>query len=45
VRLDLAAGHMDQVNYEMSEALKIDPKSKPALELQQQIAAKQGKMK
>jgi tetratricopeptide (TPR) repeat protein len=40
-RLDLAAGHLDQVAYEMGEALKIDPKSKPALELQQQIEAKQ----
>lgn len=45
VRLDLAAGHMDQVNYEIGEALKIDPKSKPALELQQQIAAKTGEQK
>jgi tetratricopeptide (TPR) repeat protein len=40
VRLDLAAGHMDQVAYEMGEALKIDPKSNAALELQQQIDAK-----
>ena len=40
VRLDLAAGHMDQVAYEMGEALKIDPKSKPALDLQRQIEAK-----
>ena len=45
VRLDLAAGHMDQVAYEMGEALKIDPKSKQALELQRQIAAKQGQKK
>jgi tetratricopeptide (TPR) repeat protein len=41
VRLDLAAGRMDQVAYEMGEALKIDPKSKQALDLQRQIEAKQ----
>jgi tetratricopeptide (TPR) repeat protein len=40
-RLDLAAGHMDQVAYEMGEALRIDPKSRPALELQRQIDAKE----
>ncbi len=40
-RLDIAAGHKDQVAYEIGEALKIDPKSKPALELQQQVAAKE----
>lgn len=40
VRLDLAAGRMDQVAYEMGEALKIDPKSRPALELQREIEAK-----
>jgi tetratricopeptide (TPR) repeat protein/TolB-like protein len=45
VRLDLAAGHMDQVKYEIGEALRIDPKSKTALELQQQIAAKDGTKK
>jgi tetratricopeptide (TPR) repeat protein len=45
VRLDLAAGHMDQVAYEMGEALKIDPKSKPALELQRQIDAKESQKK
>jgi Tfp pilus assembly protein PilF len=45
VRLDLAAGQMDQVAYEMSEALKIDPKSKAALELQQQIEARQNQKK
>ena len=44
-RLDLAAGHMDQVNYEMGEALKIDPASKPALDLQRQITAKQRQQK
>lgn len=45
VRLDLAAGHMDQVNYEIGEALRIDPKNKLALDLQQQIAAKDGTKK
>jgi tetratricopeptide (TPR) repeat protein len=44
-RLDLAAGHMDQVNYEIGEALRIDPKNKTALELQQQIAAKESQKK
>jgi len=41
VRLDLAARHMDEVNYEIGEALKIDPKSKAALDLQQQIEVKE----
>ena len=40
-RLDLTAGHTDQLKYEIGEALKIDPKNKAALELQQQIAAKE----
>ena len=40
-RLDLAAGQMNQVDYEMGEALKIDPKSKQALELQRQIEAQE----
>jgi tetratricopeptide (TPR) repeat protein/nucleotide-binding universal stress UspA family protein len=44
-RLDLATGHMDQVNYEIGEALKIDPKSRAALDLQQQIAAKDSQKK
>jgi tetratricopeptide (TPR) repeat protein len=44
-RLDFAAGHMDQVAYEIGEALKIDPKSKTALDLQQQVAAKDGAKK
>jgi tetratricopeptide (TPR) repeat protein len=44
-RLDLAAGHMDQVKYEIGEALKIDPKSKAALELRQQIGAKEQQKK
>jgi tetratricopeptide (TPR) repeat protein len=41
-RLDLAARHMDQAGYEAGEALKLDPASKPALELKQQIEAKEG---
>jgi tetratricopeptide (TPR) repeat protein len=36
-RLDLAAGHMDQVIYETGEALKIDPKNQQVLALKQQI--------
>ncbi len=42
VRLDLAAGNKDQVNYELAEALKIDPKSRAALDLKQQINDIQG---
>jgi tetratricopeptide (TPR) repeat protein len=41
-RLDLAAGHMDEARYDVGEALKIQPGSKPAQELQQQVAAREG---
>jgi len=44
-RLDFAAGHMDQVTYETGEALKIDPKSKAAQALWQQVQAKQAPKK
>jgi tetratricopeptide (TPR) repeat protein len=41
-RLDLAARHMNQAGYEAGEALKLDPASKPALELRRQIETKEG---
>ena len=41
-RLDLAAGHMDEARYDVSEALKIQPGSKAAQELRQQLAAREG---
>jgi tetratricopeptide (TPR) repeat protein len=41
-RLDLAAGHFDEAHYDVGEALKIQPASKPAQELRQQIEAKEG---
>jgi tetratricopeptide (TPR) repeat protein len=42
VRLDLAVNHMDEAKQNVAAALKIDPNSKPALELQRQIAVKGG---
>jgi DNA-binding SARP family transcriptional activator len=37
-RLDLAAGHLDEAsNYDLTEALKIEPGNKTAQELRQQI--------
>ena len=44
-RLDLAAGRIDQVVYEAGEALRIDPKNKAALDLKEQIEAKEGQKK
>jgi tetratricopeptide (TPR) repeat protein/TolB-like protein len=44
-RLDLAAGHFEQVKYETGEALKIDPNNKLALELKQQADAREGEKK
>jgi len=44
-RLDLAAGHMDEARYDVSEALKIQPGSKAAQELRQQLAAREGQKK
>lgn len=44
-RLDLAAGHMDEASYDVGEALKIQPGSKPAQELRQQVEAREGQKK
>jgi tetratricopeptide (TPR) repeat protein len=44
-RLDLAAGHMDEASYDVREALKIQPGSKPAQELRQQVEAREGQKK
>jgi tetratricopeptide (TPR) repeat protein len=41
-RLDLSAGHMDEARYDVNEALKIQPGSKAAQELRQQVAAREG---
>jgi tetratricopeptide (TPR) repeat protein len=42
VRLDLAANHLYEAKQNIEAALRIDPNSKPALELQRQIAVKGG---
>jgi tetratricopeptide (TPR) repeat protein len=42
VRLDLAANHLEEAKQNVEAALRIDPQSKPALELQRQIAVKGG---
>jgi tetratricopeptide (TPR) repeat protein len=42
VRLDIAAGHLDEAKQNVAAALKIDPNSKAALELRRQIAVKGG---
>jgi len=44
-RLDLEAGHLDEARYDVSEALKIQPGSKAAQELRQQLASKEGQKK
>ena len=44
-RLDLAAGHLDEASYDMTEALKIEPGNRAAQELQQQVEAKRGQKK
>jgi tetratricopeptide (TPR) repeat protein/TolB-like protein len=44
-RLDLAAGHMQEARYDVSEALKIEPGNKAVMELRQQVEAKQAQMK
>jgi len=41
-RLDVAAGHLDEASYDMSEALKIEPGNHAVLELQRQVEAKRG---
>ena len=42
VRLDLAANHLEEAKQNVEAALRIDPQSKTALELQRQIAVKGG---
>jgi len=42
VRLDLAANHLYEAKQNVEAALRIDPQSKPALELRRQIAVKGG---
>ena len=42
-RLDLASNHMDDASRNVAEALKIDPASPTAKELNRQIAARSGK--
>jgi tetratricopeptide (TPR) repeat protein len=42
VRLDLEANHLYEAKQNVAAALQIDPRSKPALELQRQIAVKGG---
>jgi tetratricopeptide (TPR) repeat protein len=42
VRLDLEANHLYEAKQNVAAALQIDPQSKPALELQRQIAVKGG---
>jgi tetratricopeptide (TPR) repeat protein len=44
-RLDLAAGRAGEAGRETAEALKLDPKSRAAQQLQRQIEAKQGQKK
>jgi uncharacterized protein HemY len=44
-RLDLGAGHLDEAHYDVVEALKIEPRNKPAQELRQQVEAKEGQRK
>ena len=42
-RLDLAANHMDDASKDIGEALKLDPGSRPAQELNRQIEARTGR--
>jgi tetratricopeptide (TPR) repeat protein len=42
-RLDIAENHMDDASREINEALKLDPASRPAQELNREIAARTGK--
>jgi len=44
-RLDLAAGHLDEAAYDLGEALKIEPGNQPALQLEQQLAARRAERK
>jgi len=42
-RLDLAASHMDEANYDVTEGLKIEPANKALQDLRQQLEAQQKK--
>jgi len=42
-RLDMAANHMDDASREIGEALKLDPGSRTAQELNREIEARTGK--
>jgi tetratricopeptide (TPR) repeat protein len=42
-RLDLAANHMDDATKNIGEALKLDPASRPAQELNREIELRSGK--
>ena len=44
-RLDIAAGHLDEANYDLTEALKIEPGNRPAQELLEQVEAKRAQRK
>jgi tetratricopeptide (TPR) repeat protein len=44
-RLDLAAGHFDEARYDVSEALKIEPRNKALQELRQLVEAREGQKK
>lgn len=41
-RLDLASGRVDEASAEADQALKLDPRSRPAQDVRRQIEAKQG---
>ncbi len=45
VRLDLAANHLEEARQNAEAALRIDPKSEPALGLRRQIEAREGQKK
>jgi len=42
-RLDMAANHMDDASKDVGEALKLDPRSVAAKELDREIEARSGK--
>jgi predicted TPR repeat methyltransferase len=42
-RLDLAANHIDDATKDIGEALKLDPASRPAQELNREIELRTGK--
>lgn len=44
-RLDLAAGHLDEASYDMTEALKIEPANLAAQQLQQKVESMRGQKK